>query len=112
METKTQNSMAEGKTIATIAYISLIGLIIAFVQNGEKKNVFATYHIRQSLGLMCTGVALFFVGLIPFLGWILSILGTIALIVLWIIGLMNAINGKELPIPLLGNLYSKWFANI
>lgn len=112
METNTQNSIAEGKSIATIAYITLIGLIIAFVQNGEKKNAFAAYHLRQSLGLMCTGVALFMVGLIPFLGWILSILGTIALIVLWIMGLMNAINGKEQPIPVLGNLYNKWFANI
>jgi len=112
METNTQNNIAEGKNIATIAYITLIGLIVAFVQNGEKKNTFASYHIRQSLGLMCTGLALSFVNIIPILGWIISILGIIGLMVLWVMGLLNAINGKEQPIPILGNLYSKWFANI
>lgn len=107
-----ENNIAEGKNIATIAYITLIGLIVAFVQNGEKKNKFASYHIRQSLGLMCTGFALALVNIIPFLGWIISIFGVIGLMVLWFMGLMNAINGKEQPIPLLGNLYAKWFANI
>lgn len=112
METNIPKTITDGKTTATIAYITLIGLIIAFVQNGEKKNTFAAYHIRQSLGLMCTGFVLGLANIIPILGWIISILGTIVLIVLWITGLMNAINGKEQPIPLLGNLYSKWFANI
>lgn len=112
MEHNTQNNIAEGKSTATIAYITLIGLIIAFVQNGEKKSKFASYHIRQSLGLMCTGFALALVNVLPFLGWIISILGVIGLMVLWFTGLMNAINGKEQPIPLLGNLYAKWFANI
>lgn len=107
-----ENNIAEGKNIATIAYITLIGLIVAFVQNGEKKNKFASYHIRQSLGLMCTGFALALVNIIPFLGWIISIFGVIGLMVLWFMGLMNAINGKEQPIPLLGNLYAKWFANL
>lgn len=112
METNIPKTITDGKTTATIAYITLIGLIIAFVQNSEKKNTFAAYHIRQSLGLMCTGFVLGLANIIPILGWILSILGTIVLIVLWIMGLMNAINGKEQPIPLLGNLYNKWFANI
>lgn len=112
MEINTQNSIVEGKSTATIAYITLIGLIVAFVQNAEKKNTYANYHIRQSLGLMCTGIALFVIGLIPFLGWMIAFLGTIALVVLWIRGLMNAINGKQQPIPVLGHWYSKWFANI
>lgn len=107
-----ENTQPEGKQTAIIAYITLIGLIIAFVMNSEKKNAFANYHIRQSLGLMCTGFALAFVNVIPILGWIVSILGTLFLMVLWVIGLMNAVNGKESPVPVLGNLYSKWFANI
>ncbi len=112
METNANQHTQEGKSTAIIAYITLIGLIVAFVQNAEKKNTFATYHIRQSLGLMCTGLALFVVGLIPFLGWILSILGTFAMIALWIMGLLNAVNGKERPIPMLGSYYNNWFSNI
>lgn len=112
MEMNSQSAVSEGKSTATIAYITLIGLIIAFVQNGEKKNHFATFHIRQSLGLMCTGFALALVNIIPFLGWAISVLGLIGLMVLWLMGLMNAISGKEQPVPLLGNLYSKWFVSI
>ena len=104
METNTQQSITEGKSTAIIAYITVIGLIIAFVQNSEKKNTFANFHIRQSLGLMCTGFALGLVNIIPILGWIVSVFGMIVLLILWISGLLNALNGKESPIPILGNL--------
>ncbi len=46
------------KTTAIIAYITLIGLIIAFVQNQDKKDEFAKFHIVQSLGLLLTSFAL------------------------------------------------------
>lgn len=35
----------EGKTIAIISYITVIGLIIALILNNDKKNLFAAYHI-------------------------------------------------------------------
>lgn len=102
----------EGKNIAIISYITLIGLVIAFVQNNEKKNEFAAFHIRQSLGLMCTSFALSFINIIPILGWIICLLGMMVLIVLWIISLRNAINEKKNAIPILGKYYNKWFNNI
>lgn len=116
METNTtsviENNNNAGKQTAIISYITLIGWIIAFVQNGEKKNAFASYHIRQMLGLMCTGLALGVINIIPILGWIISILGTLFILVLWFVGLMNAINERTAPVPLLGKLYEKWFSNI
>jgi len=45
------NTIEEGKTIAIIAYITIFGLLIAFLMNNDKKNSFASYHLRQSLGL-------------------------------------------------------------
>ena len=75
MENKQNNAVAEGKGIATIAYITIIGLIIAFVQTNEKKNAFAFFHIRQSVGLAVTGISLGVIGMIPILGWIINILG-------------------------------------
>jgi uncharacterized membrane protein len=100
------------KTIGIIAYLTLIGLIIAFVMNAEKKNAFAAYHIRQSLGLMCTGLALAFINIIPILGWIVSLLGYLILLIMWVTGLMNAVNGKERPVALLGSKYEQWFKTI
>lgn len=114
MET-TENKTAvgsDGKNIAIIAYITLIGLIIAFVMNNDKKNDFAKYHIMQSLGLAVTGLALGIVGMIPILGWIINILGIFVLLYMWVIGLMNAINGKEKEVPFLGKNFKIWFKNI
>ena len=102
----------EGKNIAIIAYITIIGLIIAYVMNNDKKDTFAAYHIKQSLGLAATGLALGIVGMIPILGRIINILGIIVLLYMWVMGLMNAINGKESPVPFLGEKYEEWFKNI
>lgn len=99
-------------SIATIAYITVVGLIIAFVMNKDKKEAFANYHIRQSLGLVLTGLALVIISFIPILGWIIYIVGIFVLLYMWIMGLMNAINKKEQPVPFLGDKFNEWFKNI
>ena len=115
MEKQATNTAAaelEGKNIAVIACITVIGLIIAFVMNNDKKAPFASYHIRQCLGLLVTGLALSFINIIPILGWLISIIGSLVLIYMWIMGLINAINGKEKPLPILGHKYAEWFKGI
>lgn len=102
----------EAKRIAIIGYITLIGLIIAFVMNNEKKFDFANYHIRQSVGLCVTGFALGVIGLVPIIGWLINIVGIFVLLYMWIMALMNAINGKEKPAPILGGRYQEWFKGI
>lgn len=118
MEETTQNPTAtseegfSGKTIGIIAYLTLIGFVIAFVLNKDKNYPFATYHIKQALGLMLCGLAIFIVGMVPILGWIISFLGSICLLILWIMGLLNAINNKVKPIPVLGTKFEEWFKNL
>lgn len=116
MEATNQNQQIsiahEGKNMAIIAYITIIGLIIAFVMNNDKKNSFASYHIKQSLGMALTGLSLGIIGLIPILGWLINILGIFILLYMWVMGLMNAINEKESPVPILGKKYVEWFKNI
>lgn len=102
----------EKSSIAIIAYLTIIGLIVAFIMNNEKKEPFARYHIRQSLGLGLTGLALSFINIIPILGWIVSILGMFVILYMWIKGLMNAIKGKQEPIPILGKKYEEWLKSI
>ena len=102
----------EGKNIAIISYITIVGLIIAFVMNNDKKNAFASYHIKQSLGLGLTGLILGIIGMIPILGWFICILGFFVLIFMWIKGLMSGINGEEKPVPILGKKYMEWFKNL
>lgn len=105
IEIKSETTQNDGKTIAIIAHLTWVGLIIAFVMNNDKKIPLANYHIRQMLGLTLTGIALGFVNIIPILGWIVSFLGFFVLIYMWVMGLINAINEKEKPLPILGKKY-------
>ncbi|HLW32001.1 MAG TPA: hypothetical protein VKX40_07050 [Aequorivita sp.] len=106
------SSVEEGKMTAIIAYITLIGLIIAFVMNNDKKNTFAAFHIRQALGLGLTSLALSVINIIPILGWLISLFGFLFILVLWIIGLIGAVSGEEKLVPILGAKYQEWFKTI
>lgn len=107
-----ENKEIQGKDIALISYLTIIGLVIAFVMNNDKKFEFAKFHIRQSLGLFLTAIALSFIAIIPILGWLVWIVGIFILLYMWIKGLMNAINGKEEVMPILGEKYAEIFKNL
>ena len=84
-------NVEEGKAAAIIAYLTWIGLIIAFVINNDKKNEFAKFHIRQALLLLLAEIVGGFVFWFPLIGWALAI----ALLVLWVMGLISAIQGEK-----------------
>lgn len=113
METQ-QETMTnqEDKTIAIVAYLTVVGLIIAFVLNQNKKDPLGSYHIRQMLGIVVVGFVLGIIGIIPILGWIIAILGGIFMFILWIVGLINAVGGKKKPVPVLGKKFEEWFKSI
>lgn len=95
-----------GKTVAIVSYLTLIGWIVALVLNNGNKTSLGSYHIRQSLMIIICGVVVsvlnFVLGFIPFIGWIIGLVLGLGLLVLWVIGLVNAINGQEKPIPVIG----------
>jgi hypothetical protein len=114
-------SSAEDNTVAIVAYITLIGFIIAIVMHGNKKTQLGAYHLRQVLGLFLTGFAgwialmvlAFILAFIPVAGPILVMLiwfcFGVGLLVCWVMGLIAAINRQMKPMPLVGPLYEKWF---
>lgn len=107
METTTD----DGKTVAIIAYITLIGWIIALIMNNGNKTALGSYHIRQSLGIICVGVVLaIIVGVIgiSILSWIVQL----AILVFWILGLVSAVQGEMKPVPVLGEKFQEWFKGI
>lgn len=107
MENQTVN---EGKSMAIISYFWWIGLIIAFIMNNTKKNTFASFHIRQMVGLLLlnVGVSIIYKYAGPTVGMVLGI-GTF---VLWLIGIIGAFQGEEKRVPLLGDLFQDWFKTI
>ena len=104
------NTVEQGKTIAIISYFHLIGIIIAFIMNNDKKNAFASFHIRQMVGLVLLSLINgFVIGKISF--YLSGIIG-LGLFVLWIMGLISAVQGKDKPVPVLGDKFQDWFKGI
>ncbi len=106
---------AEDKTIAILAYITLIGFIVAIVMHTNKKTKLGSYHLRQVLGFFLTGVVVGFcaipIAIIPILGLLAIAVVWLGMIALWVMGLIAAINGQMKPMPVVGPLYQKWFGN-
>ena len=105
------NTEAPNKTTAVVAYITIIGTIIAYFMNLENKDRFASFHIRQAFGIHITFYA---IGALMGLFDQMFIVGAFYLffIVLWGYGIFTAIQGEEKEVPLLGPLFQKWFSTI
>jgi len=99
------------KLIAVISYITIIGWVIAYVLNQDPKNKssLATFHLRQTFGLFLSGL-IAFVGaevisempILGFMGPLVSFVASVFFFILWLLGLMYAIQGEEKPMPVLG----------
>lgn len=107
METSTDN----GKTVAIIAYITLIGWIIALIINNGNKTAMGSYHLRQSLGIICIGVILNILASIIGIS-IISWIVWAGVLVLWILGILSAVQGEMKPVPVVGEKFQEWFKGI
>jgi uncharacterized membrane protein len=105
------NSVKEGKTAAIIAYMTLVGALIALSMNMEPKNEFARFHTRQAFGLhLCfLGFSLFLSQWYNEYAWYGLY---IFYLVLWGYGFIGAISEKKQSIPVLGPYFQKWFTFI
>lgn len=102
---------SQGKTTAIVAYLTIIGTIIAYFMNLDPKDRFASFHIRQAFGIHIT---FYLLGALMGLFDNGLIVGAfyVCFFVLWVYGLIAAIKGEENEIPVLGPLFQKWFSTI
>ncbi|OQA36580.1 MAG: Chloroplast import component protein (Tic20) [Parcubacteria group bacterium ADurb.Bin326] len=91
--------MSEHKTIsqddklwAALSYLWIVSLIVLSARKG---NEYVRYHADQGALLF----ALSFIGLIPVIGWIVSIF----VLVLMVLGLVKSLQGEKWPLPLLSD---------
>jgi uncharacterized membrane protein len=90
-----------------LAYVTIIPAIIFLVVAPYNTNPYIKFHAWQSIFL---GIALFAIGIIniiPILGQIIFLLGTLALFVAWLIALLKASKGERYKLPIIGNLAEK-----
>ncbi|GGW62454.1 hypothetical protein DFQ11_102387 [Winogradskyella epiphytica] len=104
-------TVEEGKTLALVAYLTLLGTLISFFMNQEKRNPFTSFHIRQGLGLGLTYILLGFL-VSSFDSFVISMSFWLFFAVLYIYGIFGAITGKLNKIPLLGDFFQNFFKPI
>lgn len=103
--------MEHNKNAAIVAYLTIIGAVIAIFMNNENKSAFASFHIRQALGIFLT----FFLLGYPigyFDSWMISSAFYIFFFILWIYGFLAALNGEEKKVPLVGDFYQNLFKSL
>jgi len=90
--------------LAFLAYI----LFIIPMLTGEKDDPFVKFHTKQGLILFLAWVFNIVFGMIPVVGWMLSPLIAIFLVIVWIVGVVNVLQGKESELPLIGQFSDKF----
>ena len=115
-ETFTQQEKESGKIVAILSYVGIVGLIMYLI---EQNNQFARYHAKQGANLfVIEAVAGIIVAIISgimsaiynstdviifsIFSALLSAAVSIVSLVLMVIGIMNAANGKAKELPIVG----------
>jgi fumarate reductase subunit D len=93
----------DDRLIAAIGYLGILCLVPLLLKKDSK---FAQHHGKQGLVILIVWLALWVGNIIPILGQIVWTLGTIALLILIILGMVNALQGKMWEMPILGT-YAK-----
>jgi uncharacterized membrane protein len=106
------------KICAILAYL-IIGIIWYFVDEKMKNNSLTKFHTKQMIVLLivdlifiiATSILRMILDIIPFIGGMLMtkiwLVISIGIFVLWVIGIINAVNEVEKPLPIIGHLANK-----
>lgn len=103
------------KTLSILSYVTLIGWFIAYFSGKEKSDSLLRYHLKQSLGLAIVSIVLnIALSIIAHLVPSLSFLGLLGYVILifWVLGIINAANQAEKPVPVIGKVFEDKFAFI
>jgi uncharacterized membrane protein len=101
----TNEDIEKNKVMALLAYILFFIPLLA-----AKDSPFAKFHANQGLILFLTNLGIWIISLIldfiPVIGFIIGIVAMLAhigVVILAVIGILNAVNGKSERLPLIGN---------
>ncbi len=83
-------------------------LIIIPLVSSTRKDPYVKFHIKQGALLIVAWVILSVLSFhVPVIGWLLGIIIWLVLAVFSVLGVVNAIIGKEAPLPLIGKYVAK-----
>ncbi len=93
----------ENKLIAAIGYLGILCLIPLLL---KKDSAFAQFHGKQGLVILISWLILWVGNVVPLLGQLVWLVGSLALLILIIMGMIHALNGEMWELPVLGK-YAK-----
>ncbi len=98
-----KEDVEKNKAMAIIGYIIPILFFIPLLSEA-KNSPFAKFHANQQLNLFLAAIVVNVVGtIIPILGWFIILpLGSILILVLAIIGIINGAKGEMKKLPIIG----------
>lgn len=107
-----ENDIEKGKSTAIISYLTIIGAVIAiFMNQEENKTNFASFHIRQALGISISFLLLgYLVGYAD--SWTVTSAFYLFYFILWIYGFVAATQGQQKCTPILGDFFQKIFKGL
>lgn len=89
-----KNDVEENKVMAALSYVWILSIIFLLV---KKDSPFVQFHAKQGVVIFA---ASFILGFIPIIGWLLDIV----LLVLAIMGIINAWQGKSVKLPIISTI--------
>ncbi|MBM4143132.1 MAG: hypothetical protein FJ225_06035 [Lentisphaerae bacterium] len=107
--TVSAKEIEEGKAFAILGYIVPLLCLIPLI---NRNNNYSLYHAKQVLLLWIGFVVSSAANVIPCAGQIVWIVAWVFLVVLDIIGLVNAVKCQMKPLPLIGKFGEDWFKGI
>ncbi len=103
------NYVEEGKSVAWLSYLGILLIIPILVQ---KDNPYTTFHVKQGLVLFIAEVIMsfiqIFISAVPVIGWFIIAVVWLILAALMVIGIVNAVKGRESKLPLIGDFGEKF----
>jgi len=100
--TTSQHQHSKNTGMAILAYLGPL-IVIPFLTDA-KNDPFVKFHLKQALPLLVFEVVGSFIFWFPVVGWALWVLS----VVLLVKGVMNAANGVEKELPIIGK-YAQYF---
>jgi len=99
------NNIQDEKTIAALSYLWILVLIPLLT---KKDSEFCQFHAKQGLVLLIASFAVMILGMLPIIGWLIILpFGSLFLLILAVLGLINALQGKKWEMPYLGKYAKK-----
>ena len=89
--------------------LAIIAYLIFFVPllTEAKDDPFVKFHVKQGLVLFLAWLIVMIFTMVPILGWFLGPILSIGLLLLLVVGIINAVNGEMKPLPFIGQYADK-----